>query len=169
MKKISQHQLLKLLLQIDGEKPTFVSFVSDTDARLKKTNNPYIGVRKRSRVLGLLNFNYTQSVQNQRTREGNEEIFVAAERKYGIKIDNYNGCLLFGAGEPKLIVKIEKNLEKPIYLYNGQPIAKELIQEFLPANRPSTTQDTEKEIIYRNYDLPNIVEITMNGETYIIE
>ncbi len=169
MKKISQHTLLKMLLQLDGEKPTFISLVSDTDARLKKTNNPYPGVRKRSRIAATLNFNYAQSVQNQRTREGNEEVFIAAERKYGVKIDEKNGCVLLGAGEPKLIVKVDKVLDNPTYLFEGKPIQKHLIEEFIPVKGSATRQETEKEIVYRNYDLPSIVEITMKGETYVIE
>lgn len=165
--KISKQQLFSLLNEIDGSKPTFVSFISNTDARLKKTNNPYIGTRKISKVTGLLNFNYQNSVNNQRAKEGNEKEFVAKERGYGIKFDDYNGCLLHGSNDIKLIVKVENTL-KPKFVFNGKLISKELIKPFLPSSNSAPQQELEKEIIYRNYDLSNIKKISFNKMIYKI-
>ena len=167
VQKITKQQLFSLLNEIDGSKPTFVSFLSNTDARLKKTNNPYIGNRKVSKVTGLLNFNYQNSVNNQREREGNEKDFVAKERKYGIKFDDYNGCLLHGSNDIKLIVKVETTL-KPKYIHNEKLISKELIKPFLPSQSFAPNQDLDKEVIYRNYDLSNIKKISFNKMVYKI-
>lgn len=167
VQKITKQQLFSLLNEIDGAKPTFVTLMADTDARLKKTNNPYIGTRKVSKIRGLLNFNYTNSVNNQREREGNEKEFVAQERKYGIKFDDKNGCLLHGANDIKLIVKVDSTL-KPRYFHNGKLISKELIKPFLPSTNTAPQQELEKEIIYRNYDLSNIKKISFNKMIYKI-
>lgn len=163
--KITKNELLEVLKKVDGKKAVFCSLVTNTDARLKKTNNPYKEVRKISKTFGMLNFNYTKSVQTEQGKEGLEKDFVAQNRKYGVKNDEYNGCLLFGANETKLIVKIDRTL-KPKYIYQGKLIDKNKISSFLPTIPKSNTQNIEKQIIYRNFDLSNVKKITINKKTY---
>ncbi len=164
--KISKDELQDLLKNLDGSKAVFCSLLTNTDARLKKTNNPYKDVRKVSKIFGMLNFNYQNAVQNQQAREGLEKDFISKERLYGFKNDEYNGCLLYGANEIKLIVKVDRTL-KPKFLHEGKLIDKSKIESFIPSVAKSyTQQDIENEVIVRNYNLSNIKKITINKNTY---
>ncbi len=168
-KTVNLSQLLNILRMVDGKRPQMISFIAVTDARLKKGKgadaNPYFGTVKMSKVIGMINFNYENSVNNQLDREGNENEFKAEKRLYGVKNDESNGCLLYGANEPKLIVKVESS-EKPIYMYQGKVIEKKKIEPWLPASATANRQievGIEKQIIYRNYDLSSLREIHIDG------
>lgn len=168
MEKINQVQLLKLLQEVDGGKSSFISIIALTDPKLKKTNNPFLGTLKLSKVQGIINFNYQNSVHNQLERENKpKEDYKPGERKYGIKADEHNGCLLYGAGDTKLVIKVEKTL-KPRFVYANRLISKEKIEEFLPNRTGSNTQGTENEIVVRNYNLSSIKKIRINKKVYKI-
>ncbi len=166
---ISQNELLKILQKIDGSSATFISLISLTDARLKKTNNPYIGTKKIKKIQGIINFNYFNSVVSQLEKENKpKETYEPGGRKYGFKKDEFNGCLLYGNGEAKLVVKVEKSSDEK-YVYNNHLISKEKIESFLPNEYKSTRQGTDKEIIIKNYNISSIKKIKINKQTYKIK
>ena len=180
-KSITVQQLHNLLSEIDGQRPTFVSMVTVTDARLKKKDNPYTEVKKVTRLNGLINFNYSNSVNNQLQREQKETTFKAQPRKYGIKFDDHNGCLVYGANDIKLVVKPDQQSrrEKFVLLANQESadvkqrssiklIDLHKIKQFIPdkSANPKANQGTDKEITYRNYDLSSIKRITINKQRY---
>jgi len=147
IKKISKQELLQILRKIDGSRSTFISILTNTDARLLKRNNPFLGTRKISKVFGLLNFNYENSRNNKLKKFGLPPIFKAKSRKYGMKNDSFNGCLLEGANDEKLIISITNTL-KPKYLNEGKLIGKDKIQQFFPKrNKVETKEKTKDELV----------------------
>jgi len=165
MKTINKTELLKLLQKVDGNKATFVSVIYNTDARLKKKDNPYLGTRKINKISGLINFNYQNRVNNQRIKEGKEDNFQAETRKYGFKADDFNGCLLYGAGDTKLIISPEKSYS-PKFVFNNKLVSKDKIQPWLPKVKETNNQNVDKQIVYMNIDLSNILKITIDKNTY---
>ncbi len=57
----TQSQLIQFLRNL-GSQCQFVSLLTNTEPKMRKTGNPYVGVRKISRRNGLLNINYADSV-----------------------------------------------------------------------------------------------------------
>jgi hypothetical protein len=143
-----------------------VTIVTKTQPRLTKGHN--LGeVFKVSRVNVVVNFSYSNSVNRQMGREGLEQDFVAQPRKWGIRIAGtpfveHNGNLYLEA-------KIEKSLDYRYEDAKGSEIDIALVNPFLPAARKPSTQTQEKEIMLRDYNMSNVVGITMDGETWLID
>lgn len=166
MKTITQPQFAEILRGITHALP--ISFSALVDARARKTGNPFGEIRKISRVQAFTGFDYENSVNRQLDREGKTQLeFTAKERSWGQRI---SPALVEKDGKLYLVAKIQR-ADKPVYLHKSKQgfwkvISKELIAAFLPAFKPATNQGTEKEIVYRNYSLENIVSLSMNGERY---
>jgi len=57
----NKSQLIEFLRNL-GSQCQFVTISTDTEPKMRKTGNPYLGVRKIAKRNGLLNVNYTDSV-----------------------------------------------------------------------------------------------------------
>lgn len=148
---------------IMGQKgATAASFQSVTDARLKKTGNPFnMPVIKVSEVNGMIGYNYENSVRNQSEREGGERDFVAEQRKWGRRI---HPCVVEHKGEFYITVKIERNLTAPRYIDDmGTELDSVEVKPYLPAKGKSR-QNVEKEVIHREYKVTSIRNIRWNGK-----
>lgn len=164
-------ELLGALQKMRGAE--FVTFVARVDPgclvkhRETKVPFPYPGLTKVSRVNGIIGFRYTNSVNNQREREGLEKDFVAQPRKWGIHM--YDGPnmtpLVFHKGKTYLEVKVQRVLDTR-YEWQNRVIPAEELEGYLPAKRESSRQGVENLVILRDYDVNNIEEITMQGQTY---
>lgn len=163
MKAITQVALLALLNEIKGA--TFATIVARTDPRLKKTGNTLGTVHKVSRVNVTLGFQYENAVNRQRDREELEADFKAAPRQWGEKI---SPMLVTHNGKIYLETKVEKSLGHSFQNAEGKEIDSELVKPFLPARSGSNRQETEKEILVRDYALDSIIGITFKGEDYIV-
>lgn len=164
MVKIRRSQLIGILAEQNKACP--ITITALTDAQAKKTDNPFGRIFKMSRVNGFTGFNYENSVNRQREREGNEKDFEAQARSWGERINN---CLVKKGEEYYLTIKVEKSLMKPVYMYysNGlQIISRETVAKFLRPAKSSPNQGLDREVIYRNYKLESIVKICINGQTY---
>lgn len=161
-----------------------VTLITETIPPMNKTNNPYYDsdkgafrVTKRSWVNGIINWNYSNSVTNQRLREGHAEPeFIAQPRKWGERI----------AGSPLvrhkdmlyLELKVERSVEQPLFYLDGELLDETSekdkmiladIQRWIKPSRQAATQETDKEIILRDYKLDNILSIRCGGEDYRIK
>lgn len=163
MKAITQAALLALLSDIKGA--TFATIVASTDPKLKKTGNTLGPVRKVSRVNVCLGFQYENAVNRQRLREGSEPDFEADTRQWGKKI---SPMFVEHLGKIYLETKVEKTLGHSFHDADGKEIDSKLVEPFLPARSKSTTQETEKEILVRDYALESIVSLSVRGEDYVI-
>lgn len=164
MKTITQDQLATILRGVTHALP--ITFSALIDARARKTGNPYGEISKISRVQAFTGFDYEKSVNRQLEREDSQLTFAAKERSWGERI---SPALVENKGQLYLVAKVQR-ADKPVYLIKKPlgltPVAKETIAAFLPAHKPATNQGTEKEIVYRNYSLANIVSLSMGGERY---
>ena len=143
-----------------------------TDARAKKTNNPYIKdkeiILKKTRLLANVGFQYSNSLNSQAKREGKEIDFDIKPRRWGVRLPNC--ALVEHKGNHYLECKVEKTFEVNYFLENGAPIEKSAIEEFLPKKRESSTQDQlDKKIILRDIKLENILSMRFQGENIILD
>lgn len=163
MKAITRDVLQSMLSDIRGA--TFATIVTRTDPKLRKTGNTLGPVRKVSRVNVTLGFQYEAAVNRQRTREGSDADFIAAPRQWGKKI---SPMMVEHNGKFYLETKVERSLEHSFQDENGKEIPEDLVKPFLPVRSESSRQETEKEILVRDYALESIVSLTMKGEDYVI-
>ena len=171
---ITKVQLVDLLTEIDGKKTTFISIVAEVDARLKKRNNIYAKdcITKVNKYSGMINYNYQNSVNNQRKREGVDETFTAAST-YASKInDDYNGCLAQheSTGQVYLVFK-EQSSQKPVYKINGNEVdsdTEQYLKQFRSGSPKPISQGVDKAIEHRNIKIENIKSIILNNTEYVI-
>lgn len=164
MKTITQTGLLALLNNVRGA--TFATILTRTDARLKKTGNPFGPVSKLSRVNVTLGFQYDAAVNRQRAREGNTADFEAAPRQWGERV---SPMIVAHKGKLYLETKVERSLGHSFLQdATGQELPHSLVERFLPTRRKSARQKTEKEILVRDYALDSIQGITVKGEDFIV-
>lgn len=163
MKALTTDNLVELLATVKGA--TFATLIVETDARLKKTGNPFGPVRKVSRVNVTLGFQYANAVNRQRTREGAEADFEAAPRQWGERI---SPMLIGHKGKKYLETKVERSLGYVFLDASGKELTAEEVAPFLPARSESTRQETEKEILVRDYALESIRSLSMGGEQYVM-
>ena len=163
MKAITQENLQSMLADIRGA--TFATLVTKTDARLKKTGNPFGNVEKVSRVNVCLGFQYEKAVNRQRAREGTEADFEAVPRQWGEKI---SPMFIAHKGKIYLETKVERSLSTTYLDSKGQEIPSEAVKPFLPARAESSRQETEKEILVRDYAMDSILSLSFRGEDYVV-
>lgn len=166
---ITVEQLANLLQTIKGATP--IAFSSLTSPAQRKTGNPFGEIRKLSVVQAMTGADYENSVNRQLAREGKDQLtFTAKERSWGKRI------------APALVAKDDDSAfylpahilrtKKPVYLVRSPrgplvTIEKARIEPFLsPSKSSAEAQGVEREIVYRNYSLTNIVSLSYNGTRY---
>jgi hypothetical protein len=160
--KIVVEQLVEMLVKNKGAK--IVTLHTETQPQMRKMNNPYLGVVKKSRINGVVNFNYENSVNRQREREGSETDFVAEERKWGHRI---NGTpVVKHKDKYYLEVKVERVLDSS-YELNGNVVNYEDLKPFFYAKGESR-QGVENEIKLRDFSLDSLKALKYNGELFEI-
>lgn len=157
---LTPEQFVKAIMEQKGA--TAVSFQSVTDARLKKTGNPLnLPVLKVSEVNGMIGYNYENSVNNQKEREGQERDFDAAPRQWGNRI---HPCVVEHKGEFYITVKVERTLAAPRYIDDlGTELDAVEVKPFLPS-KGASRQGVDKEVIHREYKVTSIRNIRWNGK-----
>ncbi len=160
--------LMAILAHVRGARPA--SIVSVTDARCRKTDNPFGGVSKRSRTQVMINWNYANAVNNQRKREDATPDFVPEPRKWGQRLPK---CpFVAHKGKLYLECKVVRSLAPPEYFVTdgGRALTADDVKPFLPPIRSNAEhQGLDTEIILRDYMVENIEIITVDGETYRID
>ena len=84
MKKITQAELVEMIRNQAG--CTFATIESNTTPKTKKTC-PFQTVEKITRQNVMIGFDYSNAVNNQRTREEIETEFKSAPRRWGVRAD----------------------------------------------------------------------------------
>jgi len=140
-------------------------------------------IRKRSKINCIINFHYSNAVNNQREREAaplmehplvragvatiEVEHFEALPRKWGVRIDGTP--LITHKGEWYLETKVERVYDTQYFL-DGTPVEREAVANYLQEKREEGgRQGVEKKIILRDYKISSLVAITTGGKTYLIE
>lgn len=172
MKKLTLPELQTALIERGGAK--FVTFTARTDARLKKTDNPFGKVFKTSRVNGVINWSYGRAVNRQRGREWDgtpderPDRFQPYPRKWGQRLPNLP--FVQYKGRVYLEVKVQRAETLGYTDEAGDPLLPEMITPFLPkVSSNADHQEVDREVVLRDYDLANIVEIAFDGATYTVD
>lgn len=169
----------QLKAKVDERKSaTAVCIVTQTQPKMRKTNNPFFGrVTRIASRSGMLNASYENAVNRQRAREDHPEAgeFNAAALWNG-KGEHVSPAIVrhTGSGEEYLVFYPTRTTEdgKPIanqdlWLLDGQPVDGETlaaIMTFVQAPGESRKQETDKQISWRTVKLENVKQVTMGGE-----
>lgn len=165
MKKITAEEFVKLVNERDSAE--FISMDVQTEPKMRKTGNPYLGCTKSSTISGILGFDYETSVNNQLAREDKEQIFEVKSRPWGVRIDRH---WVTHKDNLYLSVKVE-GASEPIYLKDGSKISDEDIKPFIYERsepKSQTEVGVEKAVKYMDINVNNIQLVRIRGEEYMI-
>jgi len=186
MKQITTTELEQVLRTIKGATFVTLKYVGKNDilnkggranALFTETGVEADKVEKHSKV-GLFigeGAEYTKMVNNRLKKEGKEQLsFEGGELPYGswvvpnLLLDNGKGQL-----QLRTYADIMNNSKPEVtYIHEGveiDPKAEKFSKFRKPAKKESTNQGTDRTIKPRNYFLSGIKEITIGGETYLIQ
>lgn len=156
---------------------TFVSCSTETDPRMLKTNNPYLGAMKTQTLNGCIGFDYENSVNSQRNREEIAEVFDAKPRKWGTLMEGRKFVEHKGNYYLQLKVEGTKDIK---YVLNGEEVIDETctvagktvvknnlseLKTFLP-KRYDSRQDVDREVIIRDVKLSSIKTVRFGGNEF---
>jgi len=162
--KPSTQSIIDLLINYNGH--SFVGLTTLTDARAKKTNNPYGKILKKTKLLANIGFHYKNSLNNQAKREGKEIDFDIKPRRWGVRLPNTP--LVEHKGKHYLEYKAENVQSVEYYTEQGEELTKEQVQEFLPKKSTSSTQrELTKKIILRDVAIENILSLRISKKVFL--
>ncbi len=164
---LSLQAMENLFLTFHGT--SFAGLQTLTDARAKKTDNPFPEkiVLKESQLLVNVGFHYSNSLVNQAKRENVSTEFDVQPRKWGERIKGTS--LVEHKGNYYLEAKVEKVFQTRYMDIDGNELDKQDVLPFLPKKRESATQDRlEKKIYLRDFKLASIRKFAFDGKLYFI-
>jgi len=189
IKEISRRQLVDLFFKIELKGTNFVQVLTKTTPNMNKTDNPFYQksdktflVHKISDTNCQIGWWYDNAVNNRRQKEGNTAVFEQKARTWGqhmvnpinykvskIMIDHKNK-----QGQYKQYAQLRTlDVKATEYRYNltnnpldGQALS--LLNNFLVKRQKTKTQNLEQDIIVSDYNLDNILQITINKVKYIV-
>lgn len=149
---------------------TFITVESNTDARLRKTGCPYVGVRKLAAMNGQIGFDYGDNVNALAAKEGKAER-ESKPRAWGeLTPDRLFVCKDKGGPVTHLRMRVHKCLSRRFIDAAGNEVAPDAVAPFLPAKNKSSTQaDLDGEVIERDILLENVKVVRMNGQEIVLE
>lgn len=150
----------------DQRGTTFGTLTTRTDARARKTGNPFGTIYKTARVNVVLGHDYESSVNLQRDREGVADSFKAQGRAWG---QHVKGCIVEHKGKLYLRCKVQRSISRHYEDADGNLLDPEAIKPFLPAKRSAPQQGIAREVVERSYSLASILSIAIDGQVYRIE
>jgi len=164
MEKITRSKLVELLKALPKSN-TFMSVMTTTEPKMRKTGNPWLsrGVKKTATVTGCLHFNYENNVNAQRAREDKSEDFVVQARTWGQRVGDT--CLIEHKGNMYLEYRALRCLRSR-YFSEGKRIAKSVLDAWLYKSGGSVKQDLRKDIVVRTPRIENIRRININKKKY---
>lgn len=154
-----------------------ISVDIETEPKMLKTDNPFLGTIKKQKINGMIGFIYANVVNNQLGRQDSPLFgeFEPEPRQWGILMDNRVLVIHTPKGhtEPSyyLQIKCQSAPEKPRYFFQGKEIDEDKIKPFLPVKKMPKTQSAvgiQKEICIRDIDLTNIISFRFAGESYVV-
>lgn len=177
--KITQAEFIEKMKNLKGS--TFATITTfTTPSNLRKTDNPFydkdtkfMDVVKAVTYQVIINFNYENSVNNQRGRENNtlKQPFEAKERSWGTRVPGTN-CLIQHNNKFYLETKLQKAFDEALWLRKStaEIIDPSEITPFVPEKRSNAEhQGVDNEIIIMSPALESIREIKVGGHHYLIQ
>jgi len=190
--KVITRSNLRVILE-GVNNPDFISFVSHTPEKMngfldywlvgdngKKTKNPNptpnpffeSGVYNLSRKYKIVTgFDYEKSINRRLEKEGKESNFVSGEgREVWFDVIS-KGLVTDKKTRSKFYLRYQflkdSTIGKPEYLYNGNPIEKQMFESFLTKKSEGyQNQGLDDTLNFQVCDLNNILFLSMGGEVY---
>lgn len=158
-------QLIQRLSKRNGA--VILGIVAETDARLKKTGNPFPNATKLVHKTVVTGASYQSAVEKQGAVG-----FKSAELPYGTHLIK-NKVIANDKGEFQLRV-VARNPRKPIstvYMNGSEEIPKTIVNQFMPEYKGSKKQAEsgvkgKKQVMVQNYSFKNIKEIHIDGQKF---
>ena len=176
MKTLNETQLVELLANNKGA--MIVGLVTLTDARARKTNNPYGKIYKQVVSTALVGADYEVAVLNEGLRQTDNLIdFKSGKLPYGTWIIP-NKVLLAESGLQLRTTNTpnqrKRKQAKVIgwFAENGTRLNYADIKQFLPEKRESAKQQESglnETVFVRNYKFASILKIRYAGVTYRVK
>lgn len=173
MKSLDYNKLIKML---EAKKGTaIVGIQALTDAKAKKTGNPFGVIYKQIRAVGFVGANYEQSVNREALRQGGKAEFDAESLPWGKwlvpnKVIEHKGEFYL---RTQTTPGIRRNCPAKVICFRnekGNFLNKNEVKPFLPVARESNKQQEEtgidKTVWVRTYKFSSIQKIRVNGETF---
>jgi len=160
--EISSTDFIAMLYSVRGA--TMVSFIASTEPKMKG-GNPFPGLRKITKINGVLNFNYQSAVNRQREREGVVADFVAEPRKWGVRVEGTP--LVTHNGKTYIEAKVERSDIVAYVMPDLSPVDPDEVAKWLPA-RHNGRQAVEKAVILRDFSIENIRSMKLRKVEYVI-
>jgi len=166
---VSSSQVIELLGKANGK---FATVFTKTVPPLKAGNPFGIGnILKVSKVFVQLGCNYASCVNRQLAREDKPKDFVPSPQKWGERVEGLPFVVHTPDGadekiylECKVVASISHEYQTP----SGAVIDIRLVEPWLrPHVKPE--QGTDKEIVWRDYDFANIIGISYNVNSWVVE
>lgn len=151
---------------------TFVSCVTVTEPKMRKTGNPYLGrVRKVTKFVGAVNFDYDNAVENAREREGKDREDWSKGESWSRPITRPDGTLTPFAchkDDPEKIYFRIRQIEWPKseYFIDGERVDESALEDWLIKSKPAANQGLENAVRMNTPLWENVRAVSVNGETY---
>ncbi len=152
-----------------------LTFETRTDARAKKTGNPFGVITKTNVVNGTVNFRYDAGVLRRLEKEGKSpEDFERGESWHEAVTDSSGRLTPFCRHKQNgdLYIRFMHNqtIGEPRYFAeDGHEITKEECQAWLPKPSAYANQGLEKPLVFLTYKLASIEAVTLNGERFELQ
>ena len=165
---ITLNELVTILTGVNS--PMFISIVSDTEVKMRKTGNDFLGVRKLSEKYRIITgFDYEQSVNNRLIKEGKEGDFEGSSNWFEVIS---KGLVTDKKTHSKHYLRYQYHTTSTLsstYTVNGEEVQKEDFQQFIIGSSDYSNQGLDNPLRFQVCDLRNIREISINGYHYIIQ
>jgi hypothetical protein len=155
-------------------KPNCLKNVRNTKPKVPFTDV----VEKKSSYGIILNNEYKTAVTNQLDREGKAKTeYKAGQNTMPVdkseSKNNFFGYFEKKNGQILPVIELRPNKnakQKPTvtYFMNGNEVEETAIPDVLPKSYPAENQGTDKEVAWRKVYLTNVIELSIDGYTYIV-
>jgi len=165
---VSLPEMVEVLKTVDNG--TFINVVTLTDVRMNKTNNPFYGkVKKLSSTNYLTGVNYEKRVRSNMEKEGLNPDTFQVEKPSGknhvspcVLVDDKTGTTFY-----LMVERFDEVQPKVEFLMDGNPIEKQLFQDYMVKVSESKKQEQERKVMVITPKIENIVSFTLNGIKYV--
>ena len=176
MKTINHAELLELVKRQNGAKP--IGFTALTDAKARKTGNPFGKILKHVRAVGFVGADYQGAVQREASRQGADgSEFKADSLTWGNwlvrnkVIEHKDGLYLRTQTTPGQ----RKRQPARLLAYRGDDgkfLSPDAVKPFLPPASDSAKQSAiglDEKVMVRTYSFSSLQKVRIGGRTYQVK
>ncbi len=168
---LTELDLVALLSEIRGARA--IGLTVETDARLRKTGNPYGPVTKVSRVNVQVNFHYDANVLKRLAAEGKDADEFKKGTSWHAPVLTEDGkltpfCQNPKTGELYLRVQLLGRGETRYFTAEGTEVYEGELEPWLPKESAYANQGCDNPLEFRVYKLSGILEVRVGGDQYTV-